>query len=71
MTKQKIGLPKNNKYKYDCVLTAKMAPDRRFKCNTVIGIERTVELPKKTNESAQPQPPSQSMTQVNIQKRDV
>lgn len=43
--KQKIGMPSNHRFRYPSVLTAKGAPDKRFKCNTKVGIQRPPCLP--------------------------
>ena len=46
MTKQKVGMPKDQRFKYEVVLTSQNRPDKRFNCNTVIGEKRPTVLPK-------------------------
>ena len=47
MTKQKVGMPKDQRFKYEVVLTSQNRPDKRFNCNTVIGEKRPTVLPKR------------------------
>ena len=58
MTKQQVAQPKDSRYKYNCVVTRKMQPDRRFACNRVIGSQRTGHLPQTTQPT--PQPPQKN-----------
>ena len=46
MTKQKVGMPKDQRFKYEVVLTSQNRPDKRFNCNTVVGEKRPTVLPK-------------------------
>lgn len=52
MTKQKVAAPKDHRYKYDCVVTRKMLPDKRFACNRVIGSQRPAKLPQSVSDAA-------------------
>ena len=51
MTKQKVAVPRDNRYKYDCVVTRKMLPDKRFSCNRVIGSHRPAMLPNSASDA--------------------
>lgn len=51
MTKQKVAAPKDHRYKYDCVVTRKMLPDKRFACNRVIGSQRPAKLPQSVSDA--------------------